>query len=159
MTDWLAGWLAGYKFSPLITILQSFFETLHKKLWRALYITQVTQFFSDVTSLTCLGLHAGKGHLSSNQAIRSDSVIKAKPGLKKTNKIWNSTNLPTLANDLNQVHGIDTERKKLRKWSKIGIYVPQQNETLKESQESVNMLLKRQEERKENLLFTYKPSN
>ena len=60
-----------------------------------------------------------------------------------------STNLARLANHLDQVHGMDTEeRKKWLKWSKIGIYVPRQNEEPKEfsMEESVKTLLKRQEE-------------
>ena len=58
-----------------------------------------------------------------------------------------STNLATLANHLDQVHGMDTEeRKKWLKWSKISIYVPRQNEEPKELEESVKTLLKRQEE-------------
>ena len=58
-----------------------------------------------------------------------------------------STNLVRLANHLDQVHGMDTEeRKKWLKWSKLGICVPPQNEEPKELQESVETLLKRQEE-------------
>ena len=60
-----------------------------------------------------------------------------------------STNLARLANHLDQVHGMSTEeRKKWLKWSKIGIYVPRQNEEPKEfsMEESVKTLLKRQEE-------------
>ena len=60
-----------------------------------------------------------------------------------------STNLARLANHLDQVHGMDTEeRKKWLKWSKIGIYVPRQNEEPKEfsMEESVKTLFKRQEE-------------
>ena len=56
-----------------------------------------------------------------------------------------STNLARLANHLDQVHGMDTEeRKKWLKWSKIGIYVPRQNEEPKEL--CVKTLLKGQEE-------------
>ena len=52
-------------------------------------------------------------------------------------------------NHLDQVHGMDTEeRKKWLKWSKLGICVPRQDGEPKEvnMEESVETLLKRQEE-------------
>ena len=64
-----------------------------------------------------------------------------------------SINLARLANHLDQVHGMETEeRKKWLKWSKLGICVPQQSEESREfnMEESVDKLLKRQEEMEKN---------
>ena len=60
-----------------------------------------------------------------------------------------STNLVRLGNHLDQVHGMDTEeRKKLLKWSKLGVCVPRQNEEPAKfnMKKSVGPLLKQQEE-------------
>ena len=64
-----------------------------------------------------------------------------------------STNLPRLANHLDQMHGMDTEeRQKWLKWSKIGICVPIQSGEPKELnvEKSLENLPERQEEMERN---------
>ena len=65
-----------------------------------------------------------------------------------------------LSNHLAQVHNIDTEeRKKLLKWSKIGICVPLKDQDANEKEidmaNTLERLVNLQEERRQQILITF----